>query len=292
MMLLATLLFVFFRDNGQAGVYAALSEDGYAWTELKAGRVWLPTTVEGELMRDPYLVRDRSGLYRMIWTWGWRTPRIGYAESRDLVTWTGRKEIPVLADVPETKNVWAPEMIYDEKRKEWIVFWASTIEGRFTETLDQGENGLNHRIYALRTADFVSFTKPEVYFDPGYSVIDSTIVRRGGQWWMAFKDERKTPLMKRMKFATADDPRGPWRTDHQPVTGEWTEGPSLVKLGKDWMMYFDRYRAPQYYGALRSADGGKTWTEVSPKVQLPKGARHGSFLVIDDQTAARLRAVQ
>jgi hypothetical protein len=49
-----TLLFSFFRDNGQDGFYLATSADGFLWTELHGSKPLLkPTVGENKLMRDP-----------------------------------------------------------------------------------------------------------------------------------------------------------------------------------------------------------------------------------------------
>ena len=64
-------------------------------------------------------------------------------------------------------NCWAPEIFYDEATKQYLIFWASTIEGRFPETAGSCESKLNHRMYYVTTKDF---EKPvEVWlarFDP------------------------------------------------------------------------------------------------------------------------------
>jgi hypothetical protein len=283
-------LFAFFRDNGQTGVYFALSEDGYHWAPLNADKAWLPPEHKDQLMRDPYIARGADGRFHMVWTWGWRTPpRLGYASSPDLVAWSAQREVALFAGVEGVRNVWAPEIVWDAKQKHWIVFWATTITGRFPATADAVGNGLNHRIYAATTRDFATFSEPRVFFDPGYPVIDSTIVEEvKGRWRMIFKDERRTPMRKRMLVATAPAPSGPWTAGTDFVTDEWTEGPSLLKIGAYWHMYFDHYSQPQFYGAVRTRDF-KTWEDLTAKMSFPAGARHGSFLAVTRAEAERLK---
>ena len=59
---------------------------------------------------------------------GWRFA--GYARSRDLVTWTNQKLVPAMEHEPETFNVWAPEVFYDERGQQFVIQWAATIPGR------------------------------------------------------------------------------------------------------------------------------------------------------------------
>ena len=63
------LLFSFFRDNGQAGLYLATSEDGLRWEEVRKEHVWLaPKVGESVLKRDPCIINGADGLFHMVWT--------------------------------------------------------------------------------------------------------------------------------------------------------------------------------------------------------------------------------
>src|SRR5690242_465576 len=81
------LLFSYF--TGQAGgAHLALSTDGLHWEQLNGGQpVILPQVGSEKLMRDPSINRGRDGVYRMVWTSGWKGKDIGYAESLDLIHW-------------------------------------------------------------------------------------------------------------------------------------------------------------------------------------------------------------
>ena len=46
-------------------------------------------------------------------------------------------------------------------------------------------------------------------------------------------------------------------------------------LGAEWLIYFDHYTKPHYYGAYKTSDW-KTFEDVSPKVKFPEGQRHGT----------------
>jgi beta-xylosidase len=89
----------------------------------------------------------------MVWTVSWNDKGIGYASSPDLIHWSEQKFIPVMENEDSARNCWAPEITYDKKNKEYIIYWATTIAGKFPvdKTI---ENGYNHRIYSTRTKDF------------------------------------------------------------------------------------------------------------------------------------------
>jgi hypothetical protein len=273
----SVLLISFFRGNGEDGLFLAWSRDGLEWTELKPpGKSFLEPAVGGKLMRDPSLALGPDGTFHMVWTTSWdRPPAFGYASSKNLIDWSEQLAIPVMQDAPDTENVWAPELFYDSTRSEWIVMWASTVPGRFPETVGKGER--NHRIYAMTTADFKAFTPSRLFYDDGFNVIDATILPAKGRYYLVVKDETRNPVKKNLRLAVSDDPQGPYGPAGEPITISWVEGPSAIEIGGLYYIYFDHYVRPRYYGAIRSSDLAK-WEDVSRSIRLPPGARHGTVL--------------
>jgi hypothetical protein len=216
--------------------------------------------------------------------------RIGHATSRDLIDWSEQQEIAIFPKEPAARNAWAPEAAWDAAQKEWIIFWATTIPGRFPDTEGTGDTGYNHRLYAITTRDWRTFSEPRVWFDPGFNSIDSTLTRDGKRWVMVFKDERKNPLQKRLRLAFSDSPQGPWTGVTEPFSGDWVEGPSVLKIGKEWWIYFDHYSKPRHYGAMKTSDW-KSFEDVTPQLKFPEDHRHGTVVEIPASTAAKLRNV-
>lgn len=282
-------LFAYFMNNGETGVYFAISDDGYHYRPLNGGKPWLPPAHEGQLMRDPYVARDPKGGFHMVWTWGWTGNVFGHAHSADLVTWGEQVATPAMPGVEGVKNTWAPELVYDEKTNEWIVFWSATVAGLFPETAASLDNGNNHRIYARSTRDFKTFSKTWLFFDPGYPVIDASIVPGPSGFEMYFKDERVRPLRKRILRATGPTLRGPWTVHGDAFTEEWSEGPSALVVGDHTIVFYDHYRDHATYRAMRSRDR-TYWQNATPMISFPDKSKHGSFLKITAEEAARLEA--
>jgi len=271
------------------GVYYSLSTDGYRWTILSDGKPWIKPAQEGMRMRDPFLTRGPRGDYHLVWTgWGKAPLRIGYAHSTDLIHWS-QKPIPVLVNEPQTRNAWAPEIYYTEDRRRWVIIWSSTIPGRFPETDGQVESEMNHRIYSMTTEDFETFSEAKLFFDPGFPVIDATMLKAEGKYCLVFKDERRWPEHKQMRLATGPTLEGPWSGVSEPFTEPWTEGPSALKLKEGYVVYFDAYRRPQHFGAVLSKDL-RTWTDITDKLSFSKGQKHGSFLRLSEQEHKRLQS--
>jgi hypothetical protein len=283
------LLFSFFRDNGQDGLYLATSRDGLKWTELKPrGKSFLQPQIGGKLMRDPCLALGPDGVFHLTWTTGWgQPPVIGLAHSTNLLDWSEQKTVPVMQAEPTARNAWAPELFHDVAAQRWLIFWASTIPGRYPATEKSGDAGYNHRIYYTTTKDFENFAPTKLFYDGGFNAIDATLIEAGGQYRLIVKDETKDPVRKHLRIATADRAEGPFGPAGPPITGDWVEGPSAIGIGGEYYVYFDHYAKPQYYGAARSSDWVH-WQEISDRVTFPKGARHGTVLSVPDRVIQNL----
>jgi len=290
-------VFAYFTKNGEDGLHLAASSDGYRWDKLNGGASYLkPTVGVSKLMRDPCIVRGPDGTYHMVWTAGWTENGIGYASSRDLVHWSGQRYLPVMASEPGTLNAWAPEIVWDERQGEFVIFWSSTIPGKFADTDGHGDGKYNHRIYATTTRDFASFTPTRLFYDPGFSVIDATFLRAAGRDWLLVKDETRNPPKKYLQLASAASVQGPFGPPAAPITppGLWTEGPTALQIGADTIIYYDAYTA-KHYGALRSrgADLSK-WDDVTGQMQFPDEGtpvrmRHGTAIAVPAALVQRLR---
>jgi beta-xylosidase len=284
----AYYLFTSFRGNGEDGLHLAWSRDGYKWTALGGDKSYLrPTVGLDHLMRDPCLCQGPDGVFHLVWTTGGRDRIIGYANSKDLLHWSRQKAIPVMADEFIARNAWAPELFYDEPNGQFLIFWSTTIPGRFPETDGTGDGGLNHRIYCCTTKDFETFSPTKLFFDGGFNCIDATILKAGATYVLIVKDETAKPVKKNLRLATSASPGGPYANVSEPFTISWIEGPSAIRIGDDYVVYFDHYTKPQYYGAVRSKDL-KTWQDVSKEMSFPPGMRHGTVLKVSKEVIDRL----
>ncbi len=271
------MLFAYFKEPANMGVFFATSNDGYHWTPANRSKPWFPIEHAGELMRDPFLTRGPDHEFHLVWTWGWRGQSIGYAHSPDLIHWSEQREIPLMAGTPGSANTWAPEIYWDAAKAKWLVVWSSVVAGRHE----------GNRIYSSLTADFKTFTQPAIFFDPGFVVIDATILQTRGKFYLVFKDERPEPLHKFIQIAEGPSLEGPWKIVTGALTESWSEGPSAIQVGDEYLIYYDHYRDPKRYEAIHSADL-LHWSPVTEKMQLPENSKHGSFLKISEEEKRRI----
>jgi beta-xylosidase len=186
-------LFSSFRDNGQDGLHLSYSHDGLKWKALKNDESFLTPQVGGKLMRDPCICQGPDGMFHMVWTSSWWDKGIGIAHSKDLITWSEQKFVGVMEHEPKARNCWAPEIIYDQKGERYMIYWSTTIPGRFPETESGGDiaegSPLNHRIYYTTTKDFTTYSSAKLLYNDDFNVIDATIVKDNDRYVMFVKDE-------------------------------------------------------------------------------------------------------
>lgn len=287
----SVFLFSYFTGNGEDGLHLAASEDGLNWDALQDGQSFLaPLRGTDSLMRDPCITRGPDGTFHMVWTTSWNANNIGHASSRDLIHWTKKQQIPVMAHEPTVRNSWAPEILYDASSGYYMIYWASTIPGRFEQSTSSSEDDYNHRMYYTLTRDFEYFTPTTLLYDHGFNVIDGTIVSFGERYAMFLKDETLKPTPeKNIKIAWADRPTGPWRSASEPITGDyWAEGPTVVKQNGEYLLYFDKYRK-HAFGLLSSPDL-ENWTDRSAELKMPEGIRHGTAFKVERSLVAKIKA--
>ena len=283
-------LFSYFTDNGQDGLHLAYSKDGLTWEKLNGGKSMVaPTVGQDKLMRDPFILMGKDGVFHMVYTCSWKERQIGYASSKDLINWSEQKAIPVMAHEPSAKNCWAPEMVFDPQNKNYIIFWATTIPGRHSDIVSsESEKGLNHRMYCTTTSDFKTFSPTKMFFNPNFSVIDATIFHREISFYMFLKNENPNPAEKNIRLTQSTYAAGPYPIEvSAPITGKyWAEGPTALEVGEYIYVYFDKYKEHKY-GAVRSKNM-KDWEDVSDKVTFPQGARHGTALKVSNEIFKKL----
>ena len=281
-------LFSYFMGSGD-GLHFLYSYDGIMWKTLNEGNIFLkPEVGSAKLMRDPSIVQAPDGVFHMVWTTGWTENNIGYASSTDLIHWSEQKEIPVMAHEAEVRNTWAPELFYDKKTKDYYIIWASTIPGRFPVS-GGSESDYNHRLYYTKTKDFENFSPTDLFYDPGFNVIDAAILKRKGLYYMFLKNETLEPVEKNIRMVASKKLTEFPNTVSEPISGiEWAEGPSPLQIGKYTYVYWDNYRN-HHYGGVRCKNLKKPeWEDISKIINFPAGIRHGTAFEVNESVLNKL----
>ena len=271
-----------FHEPATDGLRFIYSYDGWHWDSIPG--TWLkPEVGKQRVMRDPSVIRTPDGTFHLVWTSSWRGDRgFGYASSKDLKHWSQQRFIEVMTDTT-TVNVWAPELFWDDERRQAVIVWASCIPGRFPDGQEEHKN--NHRLYYTTTKDFKTFAPARLMIDPGFSCIDATLVKRGKKdYVMVLKDNTRPE--RDIKVAYARSPYGPWSKASEPFTGKMMEGPTTAKVDGGWLIYYDRYQLKDF-GAHFTKDFVK-FEDVSKKVSVPVLHKHGTIFKADERIVYNL----
>ncbi|RYX84949.1 endo-1,4-beta-xylanase [bacterium] len=279
-------------------VYFALSKDGRDWTALNEEKPVLVSELGEKGVRDPYLLRSPDGKkFFMVATdlsinlnhdWS-RAVRAGSKsiviwESDDLVKWSEPRLVRVAAD--DAGCTWAPEVVYDEDTKDYLVYWAST---------NKRDDFAKQRIWAARTKDFRTFGEPFIYIEKPTTVIDTDIIRDKGKYYRFSKDEK----FKAITMESSEHLMGPWKDvpDFSLAQLRGYEGPQCYLIepsidGKPatWCLILDHYSAGRGYQPFvtQNLEGGQF--TAGEGFRFPFRFRHGSILPVTAEEYTRLQA--
>ena len=267
-----------FHEPANEGLRFIYSIDGIHWDSIPG--VWLkPLVGNQKVMRDPSMTRTPDGTFHLVWTSSWKGDYgFGYASTKDLIHWSKEQFIPVMKSEPTTVNVWASEELgkldgySDDEKAEFVVVWASCVPNRFAKGVEDENN--NHRLYYITTKDFKTISKTKLFYDPGFSSIDATIVKRDkNDYVLVFKDN--TRPNRNLKVAFSKSPTGPYSKASASFSESFVEGPTVEKISDKYLIYFDEYQKFSF-GAVITKDFVH-FTNISNKVVVPKGHKHGTI---------------
>ncbi|MGY0064889.1 family 43 glycosylhydrolase [Streptomyces sp. LZ34] len=253
-----------FTNSSESNMYVYDSPDALAYTLLK-GPAYTPPA---QLIRDPSIIKHTDGFYYIVYTTNWTGNTIGFARSRDRVSWTFVRDhtLPVAG----LERTWAPEFFVDTNGSVNVIVSLDT-------TSTSGQTFRPHLLTATNAA-LSSWTtpKPLTGLDTA-NYIDTFVVRYAGQYHAFTKQE----TTKYIEHATATSLGGPYTfrgTGDWAGWGSWREGPALVHLDNGaWRIYFDGYADHKYYYS-DSLDGFRTWTPIRELPGLSGFARHFTVL--------------
>jgi hypothetical protein len=298
-------LMVHFIGEGATGqqLYLSHSTDGLNWTDLNGGGMVLRSPVGTKGVRDPALVRSPDGTRYWIiatdlcidcgQTWGDATSNgsrnLVVWESADLVNWSAPWLLNVAGAIPDGRNAWAPEAIWNPATGDYVLYWATNA------TL----NGvLKHRIYYARTSDFRGITTPRLYIDRAgtQGIIDTQIVEvpAGVGDYRYVRASGDGQITIEGSNAILGTWTGLGNLSGIGLTGSQVEGPMWMKLNPraEWALYLDQYAAGRGYLPVLttnpSAPGGYRIPASGTYQMGGTRKRHGSILNVTAAETARV----
>ena len=244
-------LFCYFTGNlpDEEKIHFAVSDDGYNYTCVNSGKPVIFQTKGKKCCRDPFIFRDQNNIFHIIATdmrsqdgWSSNNSMIIW-DSNDLINWHNERIIDFsrFEATQSADRVWAPQIIYDKFRNEYMLYW----------THHNADSDLETIIWCAYTKDFQHLTtSPKVLFNPksGMCAIDADIIEYNERYYLFQADGEKEAIC----YCVSDKPDGPYyEPDDNKVSVANTalEGNCIYKiLGTDkFVMIADQFKKGGYF---------------------------------------------
>lgn len=286
------------KDGEKQGMWMAVSRDGIDWEIVNGNQVVFKRPF-GTVLRDPAIAQGPDGTYHLVWTIDWASPAgVGYAHSKDLIHWEEARILDLMKPVEGTVNLWAPELVFDEADKRWMIYWGSSVEGRFNETRQKIPRR-NNRMYCAFTTDFKTFTEPKVLLGD-HIVNDTRIINVDsphGTYCMVTKHIVNPGTAAELYLAFSDRIDGPYkrvdesRFDYISKPHKFCEGPAIIKIGDWYHCYFDLSREHRMACKRNRKIDSAGWEDITDRLTFPSGVKHGDVIRIPMETYEKLKAL-
>lgn len=304
-------LFVHFKEKNTPDgeqVYFGISRDGFIWQAVNNSQPMLWSYFGDKGVRDMTITRTTAGKYVILATdlslsygmkgryqGSWqRIKELGSQqlvkwESRDLMIWS-MQEMKTVAD-GDLGCVWAPDIIYDRKKKDYVVHWSAPSAASWYMKMG---------IYYNRTKDFKRFSKPQLLYEKAdTSVIDSAIYEEDGKYYLFVKSDSNPETII---LLTATEITGPYERVQafdecmaHLEQGQY-EAPTVIKL-KDgrWYLFLDYYGAKTaeghgYVPFVADSLASGRFEPCKEAFSFPYGFKHGTIIEIAEEEYERLAA--
>ena len=283
-------LFVYFVGNGEGEerLHFAVSENGYDFRPLNNNEAVITQTKGKKCVRDPYAFRGVDGRVYIVGTdmkceEGWESNHALVTWcSDDLINWTDETIIDI-CDLGEkyknTTRAWAPQAMWDEEEKAYMLYWAHSTKEHNTAGL-----------YYAYTRDMKTLiTEPKPLYCRDIQTIDGDIAynEADGLYYLFFKhDEDQT-----IAYVTSKSLNGPY--EDKPVVvslaPSGVEGSQIYRInGTDtWLLIMDEYGKGRFF--MQQTENFRDYLPVArDDYEMDFSPRHGSVMAITDEEYERL----
>lgn len=284
-------LFAYFTGNSgdQEAIRFAISDDGHNFKALNKNKPVLNSADISSTggVRDPHILRGENNDYYMVATdmvsaKGWDSNRgLVMLKSNNLIDWTSSKvNIPkTFTQYASADRVWAPQTIYDQNAKKYMVYFAMRL----------GPSDADKLYYAYSNSSFTALeSAPKVLYSyNGKASIDGDIIFKDNTYFLFFKNEGTGNGIKSARSSVLTGGYTLYDKYLQQTTAA-VEGSCVFKLlnSNKYVLMYDVYTSGRYEYAI-STDLINFSKDPSP-ISFDFSPRHGTVIPI---TAAEKQAL-
>lgn len=268
------------RNGSNYGLHLAVSTDGLNWSPLNQNNPVVTPTAGTLGLRDPFVLRKQDGTFVVLATdlngtdFSQNNQYLHVWDSADLTSFTGYRRIRMHGLATHT---WAPTAFWDAARGQYgIVYSASNGADVFM---------INY------TADFRTVGSNQVYFSPGYGVLDGDIVVDGGTYYLYYKNLSDGLLYGARSSTGAANSFTTYAGGLRQ--GGQIEAPLLIRNadGSGWRLWGDSFSPVNndFYAWSQPSLAANSWVALNQRAYTPPlNAKHGSIAGVTSAEYAAL----
>lgn len=312
-------LSAFFTNQNDNTVHLCVSLDGVNFSTINVGVLPIPGG-GGLSIRDPAITWYAGEWW--IFATGAAVSSHDFVvfRSRDLLTWSKHQcslgggpyyseTTPFPGGSSPCNSIWAPEPFIENGR-----LYIAIAVRYGADITDAFGNTIFHRVTVISEMTdpvAMTFSVPQILDMDGEttSLIDMSIVRVGGTYWGAVKDD----AAKTIQIRSASSLLGPWvlnqtisdtqRSIEAPcLTPFYTKGLNSDAVVAGWRLYVDNNRTGpgasdpnvlvgRPYFAVVTGDPGGTWSSLTP-AYFDVPVRHGSVVNMASLPPEAMRSLE
>ncbi|MDG4797081.1 glycoside hydrolase family 43 protein [Micromonospora sp. WMMD1082] len=257
------------RNGANYGLHLAVSQDGLNWSPLNQNNPVVTPTAGTRGLRDPFILRKRDGTFVILATdlngtdFSQNNQYLHVWDSTDLTGFTGYRRIRMHS---LNTHTWAPTAFWDAARGQYGIVYSA--------------NNGSDVLMVNYTSDFRTVGANQVFFSPGFPVLDGDIVVDGSTYYLYYKNLANGLLYGARSSTGAPNSFTTYTSGLRQ--GGAIEAPLLVKNneGNGWRLWGDSFSPVNndFYAWSTSTIGGNSWTALNQRDYTPPlNAKHGSI---------------
>jgi hypothetical protein len=262
-------------------LHLAVSTDGLDWMPLNQNDPVVTPTAGTRGLRDPFILRKQDGTFVALATdltgrdFTENNQYIHVWDSANLTGFTGYRRVKLHSMATHS---WAPEAFWVPSRNQYAVIYSAY-------------NGTRDVLMVNYTTDFVNMGTPQVFFDPGFNVLDGDVLVDGSTFYLAYKNMTDGRLY--VARSTSGAPNSFTQIGSGLKQGDAIEAPVLVKsnTSNEFWLWGDSFAPANavVYGWSTTNIGGGSWSTMNQRAFTPPiNAKHVTITPI---TAAERTAM-
>jgi hypothetical protein len=263
------------ESDDSYALHLAVSTDGLNWMPLNQNDPVATPTEGTQGLRDPFIQRKQDGTFAVLATdlfgrvFDLDNQYIHVWDSADLTSFSGYRRVH-LHDM--ATHSWAPTSFWDPARGQYAVVYSAN-------------NGTRDVFMVNYTTDFTTMDPPEVYFDPGFNVLDGYVLVQDDAFYLAYKNLDDGNLY--VALSSTGEPNSYETLTSGLRQGDAIEAPILVASneGATFWLWGDSFApANAVFYAWDSADiGGDTWSALDHRgYTAPISSKHAGITPITE----------